>query len=136
MLRLETRSSLGWFDGRRDATVEAVTQVSDEFPMAFGRSRKYIICVVWKALALHSGFGYRMLTASLNKGALTWTVGGFIPTFITVVFFHGFQLAVRSPRTYGKIQTSFQIQYKGNYIPNSCIRCNLLVTLLLQLEFI
>lgn len=60
----------------------------------------------------------------------------FRPTFITVVFFHGFQLSVRSLRTYGKIQTHFQIQYKGNYIPHSGIRCNLLVTLLLQLEFI
>lgn len=46
------------------------------------------------------------------------------------------QQLVRPCRIYGKIQTTFQIQYKGNYIPNSCIQCNLLVTLLLQLEFI
>lgn len=49
------------------------------------------------------------------------SVWGFILVFITVVFFHGFQLSVRSPTTYGKIQTSFQIQYKGNYIPHSGI---------------
>lgn len=37
---------------------------------------------------------------------------------------------------YGKIQTTVQIQYKGNYFPNSSIQCNLLITLLPQLEFI
>lgn len=51
------------------ATVDFAGSMDAKFPMAFGRSRKYIIRVVWKALALHSGFGYRMLAASLNKGA-------------------------------------------------------------------
>lgn len=36
----------------------------------------------------------------------------------------------------GQIQTAFQIQYKGNYSPNSCIQSNLHITSLLQLEFI
>lgn len=81
-----------------------------------------------------------MLNSSLNKGAAIRprkpaSECRFIPAFITV-FFHGFQLSVRSLGTYGKIQTRFQIQYKGTYIPHSGIRCNLLVTLLLQLEFI
>ena len=43
---------------------------------------------------------------------------------------------MRSRRICGIIQTTFQIQYKGNYIPNSCIQCNLLLTFPLQLEFI
>lgn len=35
------RARLRRFDGRRGATVEAVTRVSDKLPMAFGLSRKY-----------------------------------------------------------------------------------------------
>lgn len=67
----------------------------------------------------------------------TW-MDGFIPLFITIIFFSILNLRqlVRPCRIYGKIQTTVQIQYKGNYFPNSCIQCNLPVTLLLQLEFI
>lgn len=43
---------------------------------------------------------------------------------------------MRPHQIYGKILTTFQIQYNGHYFPNSCIQCNLFITLLFQLEFI
>lgn len=59
-----------------------------------------------------------------------------VNTFLFSFSFLKLQQLVSPCWIYGKIQTTVQIQYKGNYFPNSSIQCNLLITLLPQLEFI
>lgn len=78
--------------------------------------------------AWHSQMGLNYVKPSRKTGFISLYIFFFSSEFV--------QQFVRPCWIYGKIQTTFQIQYKRNYFPNSCIQCNLLITFLLQLEFI